>query len=957
MIDDFLPLGIDRPGFFANGTTYQAKGRWRGGNFIRFHEGTIQPIGGWAQQSRTGAAIIGTPIAALCWQFEDGTPYVALGTTQGLYIIDENNVVYDITPASIAAPEYDWQLTNFGAYLIATNSILGDADLSVMNIYKWVGNTAAPADAAWAGTIGPMGGYSCFATPERQIVVLRGTDPTTRPARSGVDTAYSERRVYFGTTEELDGFVSSDTNEGGDFDLQTPGRLVVGTQGKGQSLIWSDVDLWTMTFIGGQLVYSFAKVGDDCGIVSKRAFAQIDKGAYWMGRGKFFIYDGFTRSIPCEVTDAVFKNFNEQRAHTVWAVSLARFNEITWYYPSAGSQYPDSYVTYNHVENHWVFGKIDRTAGVQKRFNADVIDETKPLFFNGAGAMFQHETGNERDSLAFLESGPIEVANGDRLMRLQGILDDEDVAGNVQLRIYTAMAADSLETLQGPFTLGPVTNLRLKARQIRLRIEEVSATSWRVGNPRLSVRPVERRGIGPGAIDEVPASLEIIPNSITLINAQHYTFQSIVKNAAGQVLDILPDVWTSDNTNVPVDDNGTVTALATPQTAHIQAFITSPALSSNIATVTVEGSTIPFSITITPTAEALIAASTPVTLTAVVKNNLGQILVNQAIAEWDTTDATKVTVTMGGGLGTTATAEGVAFGSANLTAKITSPAVVTSNISVATVTDPFVVHTFLATAQFHVSTIGTGVVNRVLVVGGGGSGASVDGTGVGTGGGGAGAVIESDSVTVVSGDNPVTVGVGGAAVVATGVLGLTIEDGLGGAPSTFRSHTADGGGAGSAAGVGGSTDSASNPAGSGGGGRGDASGGDAGGGGGTGGHAGGGGSSSLGGGGGGAGSNGLAGAGGSPSTNDISGTSVSYGGGGNGGLIVSRTGFDFAAVAGSPGADGSGSGGDGSKGGYSETFDEGLAAQSGKGGDGVVIIRYRVSTGIVATGGIKVVHS
>jgi hypothetical protein len=344
-----------------------------------------------------------------------------------------------------------------------------------------------------------------------------------------------------------------------------------------------------------------------------------------------------------------------------------------------------------------------------------------------------------------------------------------------------------------------------------------------------------------------------------------------------------------------------------------------------------------------------------VTLTAQVYNAAGQLLTGATINTWASSDTGKVTVAAGGGQNLTATITGVALGTSNITAAITAPAI-TSNISVATVTDPYTTHTFLASAQFNVSVIGSGVVDRVLIVGGGASGASVDGTGVGGGGGGAGAVIEHTGVTVVSGDNPVNIGAGGAGVLATSVS--SVVNGLGGAPSSFRGFTSDGGGAGSGSGVGGSLDSASNAAGSGGGGRGDSGGGAGGGAGSAGGHAGGAGDTGFGGGGGGAGSNGVVQAGGSGVANDISGVSVNYGGGGGGRKIATRTGSNFAPVAGTDGGAGSGDGGSASTSGFQETpVEEGLAAVSGAGGSGVVIIRYKDSTGITATGGIKVHHA
>jgi hypothetical protein len=299
VIENLLPLKIP-PGLYSNGTKYQAAGRWNDGNLVRFHEGTIQPIGGWAPVAFSGAAILGTATATISWLLADGTPFLAVATTLGLYVIDDNNIVYDVTPdPSIThASPFDWQLSLFGAYLIAENTLLGDDDITKVNTYVWTGTTSAKATAAWAGTDGPFGGYSAFATPERFLTVLRGKDPTTAPARSGVDTPYSERRVYWGSQEQLGGFVSSDINTGGNFDLATDGRLMVGAAGRGQSLLWTDVDLWTMNYIGGELIYSFVNAGRECGTVSRRAHVVLDKGAYWMGRDKFFVYDGFVRSIP-----------------------------------------------------------------------------------------------------------------------------------------------------------------------------------------------------------------------------------------------------------------------------------------------------------------------------------------------------------------------------------------------------------------------------------------------------------------------------------------------------------------------------------------------------------------------------------------------------------------------------------------------------------------------------------
>ena len=47
-----LPIKIP-PGFFRNGTQYQAKNRWFKGNLVRFSEGRLRPIGGWQRLAET----------------------------------------------------------------------------------------------------------------------------------------------------------------------------------------------------------------------------------------------------------------------------------------------------------------------------------------------------------------------------------------------------------------------------------------------------------------------------------------------------------------------------------------------------------------------------------------------------------------------------------------------------------------------------------------------------------------------------------------------------------------------------------------------------------------------------------------------------------------------------------------------------------------------------------------
>lgn len=255
-----------------------------------------------------------------------------------------------------------------------------------------------------------------------------------------------------------------------------------GKASRGQTLLWTTTDLWTMTYIGGDFIFSFAQAGKNCGIISPHASVVIDAGAYWMGNGGFFRFDGFVKPIECEVSDYVFGNINTAQNNKVWALANPLFGEVTWFYPSASATDCDSYVTHNYLEGHFVFGSLVRTTGVTQQSGAT---PAIPVMIGSDGKVYDHETGNVRSSSAYLESGPIELGDGDNVVRIQRIVPDDKTLGDVNAYIYTSMSPDSAETLNGPYTLSAITSVRLTARQFRVKLVEATASAWRVGIPRL----------------------------------------------------------------------------------------------------------------------------------------------------------------------------------------------------------------------------------------------------------------------------------------------------------------------------------------------------------------------------------------------------------------------------------------------------------------------------------------
>ncbi|MDA1189406.1 MAG: hypothetical protein O2854_07000, partial [Chloroflexi bacterium] len=70
-----------------------------------------------------------------------------------------------------------------------------------------------------------------------------------------------------GAVDDAD-WVPTVTNTAGSYVLPTTGSIVCGRRSRGVTLIWTNVDLWAMTYIGGEFVFRFDQVGNNCGIIS-----------------------------------------------------------------------------------------------------------------------------------------------------------------------------------------------------------------------------------------------------------------------------------------------------------------------------------------------------------------------------------------------------------------------------------------------------------------------------------------------------------------------------------------------------------------------------------------------------------------------------------------------------------------------------------------------------------------
>lgn len=483
------------PGIYRSGTEYQSKGRWRDANLIRFVDGRIQPIGGWVSANAT--PLDGPGRGMHTWRISTGATYAGIGTVDKLWAYDGDGA-YDITPVSFPAGNLvqaiiggygsgdygegvygtsgaggkaeatSWALDNFGEYLIACASHDG-------TIYEWQLSTSAPA----AAVANAPQARSVHVTAERFLVAL--------------GAGSNARNIAWSDQEDNTDWTASATNQAGDVDLQTEGVPIRAFRCRGQSLILTTTDAHTMRYQGPPFVYGFERVGESCGMVGSNAGIAFNGGAAWMSYESFFLFDGVSvKPVDCEVSDHVFNDVNRDEIAQAWCEHRAAFGEVIWHYPSAGSTSCDRYVVWNYRENHWCIGSIARTAG------ADAGIFRHPLATAPDGTLYEHENGwtddgSPRGDDVFLESGPVEIGDGNRVLVVTQVVPDEVTPGAFQLRLATKFTPEGAEYAHGPYVLTPYTDVRLTGRQCALRIEGMSDEDARIGLFRLDVREGGRR--------------------------------------------------------------------------------------------------------------------------------------------------------------------------------------------------------------------------------------------------------------------------------------------------------------------------------------------------------------------------------------------------------------------------------------------------------------------------------
>jgi hypothetical protein len=490
------------PGMFMDGTPYQAKGRWYTGNRVRWHDTALRPIGGWSRRTKVTDDSAMAPIPddpatetvrdLFFWDDPFGAVYGLAGTNKGLYYINANNEIANVTPAGfVPGGQYPVILNGYGVSIYGRDTYGTPRSTS--------GALAVPALRwrfdAWGGEALAMcvqnGPIYRYVPGQPEAVIMSANAPTENADFIVTDqrivmvidpngaTGFS-REVVWSDSEDFDLWAPDITNQAGSQVLPGVGRLLSIHKVLSQILILSSTDAQVARYLGPPYIYGFERVGQSCGPINGQVCVHTDRFAMWLGDRQFWMYDGTVRPIECDVMDFFITDFDFDWASVCHAHPMAEFNEIWWHYKSQDAPDVDSYIAYNYVQQTWIVGKLDRTASTDQQPTRD------PLYVDPTGIVWNHEIKEIEAENAYAVTGPLEIGNGETNMAVRWIYPDTQTMGSVSMSLLARQMPTAPERSFGPYEYRNPTPVRAMGREIRMRVDGVN-TRWEVGNMRFEV--------------------------------------------------------------------------------------------------------------------------------------------------------------------------------------------------------------------------------------------------------------------------------------------------------------------------------------------------------------------------------------------------------------------------------------------------------------------------------------
>ena len=311
--------------------------------------------------------------------------------------------------------------------------------------------------------------------------------------------------IRFSDQENVADWTPTATNTAGDLRLGSGSEIVSAYETRQQILVFTDTALYAMQYLGPPFTFGINLISENTSVQGVNSGVAVDDMVFWMGRTEFYMYNGSVQRLPCMVRSYVFDDFNFGQGDKVFAGLNSAHSEVWWFYPSASSDTVDRYVVYNYAEQVWHYGTLPRSAWVDRGAFEN------PLAAGLDGYLYEHEVGFDDGSTSpasaidsFIQSSPIDIGDGEQFSLIRRVLPDiafenstaESPSADVTVSVANQTGGSYLRSATGTFFNNDRAQLdfRLRGRQLSLKVScDNTATTWRLGSPRVDIRPDGRR--------------------------------------------------------------------------------------------------------------------------------------------------------------------------------------------------------------------------------------------------------------------------------------------------------------------------------------------------------------------------------------------------------------------------------------------------------------------------------
>jgi len=433
----------------------------------------------------------------------------------------------------------DVTIQNFGEDLIFCNrgSPLYYYDTST-NVSSGAPVEDSPAivisDSSPSGATAPPTVLDFFLVSEQHgHVIAFATNDIDSSEQNNMLIRWSDRHNPFA-------WLPTNSNEAGGRVLRHGSRIIGAVQTKREIIVFTNKAIYSCRYTGAPDTYGFETVSRNTTAYSRGSFAAVDNVVFFMGLDQFYMYDGSVKPLPKNMANYVFDNINSGQKGKFFTGVNSAFTEVLWFYASADSFEPNRWVSYNYSNQTWAYGSFDMTALDQSTSSTTSRNRTAwedvNIFDNPLAAyiteydpealpqkqkssIMKHESGRSANGDPiehYIESGQIDITDGDMYMHYSRILPDVDVFDNSssEAQVTLTIAGKNLpgraehttSSVTVDFSENDTTNLdyapdynatsiRGRARTVSFRAESLSSGfGWRLGNLRLDLKTDGRRG-------------------------------------------------------------------------------------------------------------------------------------------------------------------------------------------------------------------------------------------------------------------------------------------------------------------------------------------------------------------------------------------------------------------------------------------------------------------------------